>query len=110
MPTYNYDHKVFYGLGAGTVGEGGNPSLFSSMTTGVVLGTVDSASAPPSSGHGNYLTTQSQASHHSASSSPSARRPSSGFDVDNEEVNVRANVAVADGHSNIRASAVMQAF
>jgi len=44
---------------------------------------------------------------HSASSSPSARPPSSGFDVDNEEADVRANVAVADGHANIRASAVM---
>jgi len=36
-----------------------------------------------------------------------ARHPSSGFDVDNEEDNVRTNVAVADGHADIRASAVM---
>jgi len=53
------------------------------------------------------LPTQSQASYRSASSSPSARRASSGFDVDNEEANVRANVAFADGHADIRASAVM---
>eukprot|EP00277_Geminigera_cryophila_P044762 CAMPEP_0173082006 /NCGR_PEP_ID=MMETSP1102-20130122/17818_1 /TAXON_ID=49646 /ORGANISM="Geminigera sp., Strain Caron Lab Isolate" /LENGTH=39 /DNA_ID= /DNA_START= /DNA_END= /DNA_ORIENTATION= len=39
------------------------------MTTGVVPGLVDSASAPPSSGRGNYLPTQSQTSYHSASSS-----------------------------------------
>jgi len=96
---------IINGLGAGTVGGGGNPSLFSSMTTGVVPGPVDSASAPPSSGRGNYLPTQSQALYHSASSHPLARRPSSGFDVDNEEADVRANVAVADGHADIRASA-----
>ena len=35
-----------------------------------------------------------------------ARRPSSGFDFDNEEADVRANVAVADGHVDIRSSAV----
>jgi len=68
---------------------------------------VDSASAPPSSGRGTYLPTQSQASYHSASSSPSARRPSSGFDGVNEEANVRANAAVVDGHADVRASAVM---
>jgi len=77
------------------------------MTTGVVSGPVDSASAPPSSGRGNYLPTQSQASYYGASSSPSACRPSSGFDVDNEEADVRANVAVAEVHANVRASAVM---
>ena len=33
--------------------------------------------------------------------SPSARRPSSGFDVDNEEADVRVNVAVADRHADI---------
>jgi len=49
---------------------------------------------------------QSQASYHSASSSPLGRRPSSGFDFDNEEADVRANVAVADGHVDIRSSAV----
>jgi len=38
---------------------------------------------------------------------PSALRPSPGFDIDNEEANVRVNVAVADGHADIRASAVM---
>jgi len=88
-------------------GGGGNPSLFPRMTTGIVPGSVDSASAPLSSGRGNYLLTQSQASYRSASSSPSARRPSSGFDVDNEGANVRANVAVADRHVDIRTSAVM---
>jgi len=74
------------------------------MTTGIVPGPVDSASAPPSLGRGNYLPTQSQASYRSASSSPSARRPSSGFDSVNEEADVRANVAVAlaDGHADVR--------
>jgi len=67
----------------------------------------DSASAPPSSGRGNYLPTQSQESYHSASSSPSARRPSSGFDGVNQEANIRANAAVVDGHADVRASAVM---
>ena len=90
-------------LGAGTVGGGVYPSLVSSMTTGVVPGPVDSASAPLSSGRGNYLPTQSQASYHSASSSPSARRPSSDFDGVNKEANVRANVAVVDGHADVRA-------
>jgi len=77
------------------------------MPSGVVHGPVDSASAPPSSSRGNYLPTQSQASYHSASSNPSARCPSSGFDGVNEEANVRANAAVVDGHANVRASAVM---
>jgi len=77
------------------------------MPSGVVPGPVDSASAPPSSSRGNYLPTQSQASYHSASSNPSARCPSSGFDGVNEEANVRANAAVVDGHANVRASAVM---
>jgi len=45
--------------------------------------------------------------YHSASSSPSARRPSSGFDGVNEEANVRANAAVVDRHADVRASAVM---
>ena len=67
------------------------------MTTVVVPSLVDFAFAPPSSGRGNYLPTQSQASYHSASSSPSACRPSSGFDSVKEEAHVRANVAVADG-------------
>jgi len=95
------------GLGTGTVGGVGNPSLFSSMSTGVVPGLVDSVSVPPSSGRGNYLPTQSPASYHSASLSPLSRCPSSGFDVDNEDANVRANVSVADGHDGIRASALM---
>jgi hypothetical protein len=77
------------------------------MTTGVVPGSLDSASAPLSSGRGNYLPTQSQASYRSTSLSPSARRPSFGFDVDNEEADVRTNVAVADGHADIRASSEM---
>ena len=98
---------IIIGLGAGTVGGGGNPSLVSSMPPGVVHGPDDSASAPPSSGCGNYLPTQSQASYHSASSSPSARRPSSGFDGVNERADVRANATVVDRHADVRASAVM---
>jgi len=98
---------ILNGLGAGAVGGGGNPSLFSSMPPGVVHGPVDSASVPPSSGRGNYLPTQSQASYHSASSSPLARCPSSGFDRVNEEANVRANAAVVDGHADVRARDVM---
>jgi len=98
---------IINGLGAGAVGGGGNPSLVSSMPPGVFPGPVDSASALPSSGRGNYLPTQSQASYHSASSSPSARRPSSGFDGVNEEADVRANAAVVDGHTDVCASAVM---
>jgi len=98
---------IINGLGAGAVGGGGNPSLVSSMPSGVVPGPVDPAAAPPSSGSGSYLPTQSQASYHSASSSPSARRPSSGFDSVNEEANVRANAAIADGHADVCASAVM---
>ena len=49
---------ILNGLGAGAVGGGVNPSLGSSMPPGVVPGPVDSASAPPSSGRGNYLPTQ----------------------------------------------------
>jgi len=77
------------------------------MPPGVVHGPDDTVSAPLSSGRGNYLPTQSQASYHSASSSPSARRPSSAFDGVNEEANVRANATVVDGHADVRASAVM---
>jgi len=98
---------IINGLGAGAVGGGGNPSLVSSMPADVVPGPVDSASAPPSSGRGNYLPTQNEASYHSASSSPSARRPSCGFDGVNEEAHVRANAAVIDGHVDVCASAVM---
>jgi len=98
---------ILNGLGAGAVVGCGNPSLVSSMRPGVVPGPVDSASAPPSSGRGNYLPMQSQASYHIASLSPSARRPSSGFDGVNEEANTRANAVVVDGHANLRGSAVM---
>ena len=77
------------------------------MPPGVVPGPVDSASAPQSSDRGNHLPTQSQALYHSASSSPSACRPSSGFDGVNEEANVRANSSVVDGHADVHASAVM---
>ena len=76
---------IIIDLGAGTVGGGGNPSLVSSMPLGVSHGPDDSVSAPPSSDRGKYLPTQSQASYHSASSSPLARRPSSGFDGVNDE-------------------------
>ena len=76
----------------------------SSMPPGVVPSPVDPSSAPSSSGRDNYLPTQSQALHYSASSSPLARRPSSGV---NEEDDVRANAAVVDGHADVRASAVM---
>jgi len=98
---------IINGLGAGAVGGGGNPSLVSSMPPGVVPGPVDFASAPSSSGRGNYLPTQSHTSYHSAPSSPSARRPSSGFDGVNEEANVSANAAVVDGHADVCVSAVM---
>jgi len=98
---------IINGLGAGAVGGGGNPSLVSSMPPGVVPGPVDSVSVPLSLGRGNYLPTQSQVLYHSPCSSPSARRPSSGFDSVNEEVNVCANAAVVDGHADVRASAVM---
>ena len=40
-------------------------------------------------------------------SSPSARRPSSGFDGVNEDANVRANAAVVDRHADVSASAMM---
>jgi len=86
---------------------GCNPSLVSRMPPNVIPGPVDPASAPPLSGHGNYLPTQSQALYHNASSSPSTCCPSSGFDSVNEETNVRANAAVVDGHANVCASAVM---
>jgi len=94
-------------LGAGTVRGCGHPSLVSSMPPGVVHGPDNSVSAPPSSGRGNYLPTQSQAAYHSASSSLSARRRFSGFDGVNEEADVRANATVVDGHADVRASAVM---
>ena len=98
---------IIIDLGAGTVWGGGHPSLVSSMPPGVVHGPDDSVSAPPSSGRGNYLPTQSQAAYHSASSSLSARRRFSGFDGVNEEADVRANATVVDGHADVRASAVM---
>ena len=98
---------IIIDLGAGTVRGGGHSSLVSSMPPGVVHGPDDTVSAPLSSGRGNYLPTQSQASYHSASSSPSARRPSSAFDGVNEEANVRANAAVVPGYAGVRASAAM---
>jgi len=98
---------IMIGVGAGTVGGGGNPSLVSSMPPSVVHGPVEPASAPLSSGRGNYLPAQSQASYHSASSSPSARCSSSGCDGVSEEANVRANATVVDGHADVRASGVM---
>jgi len=48
---------------------------------------------------------QSQPAYHSASSSLSAPRPSSCFDVDNEETDACENVVVADEHADVRASA-----
>jgi len=77
------------------------------MATGAVPGFVDSASVPLPSGCGIYLPAQSQASYCSASSSPLACHLSTGFEVDMKEVDVRVNVAVADGHADISASAVM---
>ena len=49
------------------------------------------------------VVTTCQASYHSVSSSPSARRPSSAFDGVNEEANVRANAAVVPGYADVRA-------
>jgi len=77
------------------------------MPSGVIHDSVDSAYTPSSSSRGNYLATQSQALYHSASSSPSACHPSSGFDGVNEDDNVCANAAVVDRHADVRASAVM---
>jgi len=76
------------------------------MDTGAISSSVDSASVPLSLGCGNYLSMQTQASYCSASSSPSARRPSSCSDVDNEESNVSVIVNAADGHADVCASAV----
>ena len=56
---------------------------------------------------GRYLPTQSQASYHSVSLSPLARRPSSAFDGVTEEANVRANAAVVPGYADVRASDAM---
>jgi len=95
------------GLSEGAVGGVGNPVLFPRMTTGAVPDSVDSTSVPLSSGHGNYLPTQSQASCCSASIGPLTCRPFSGFDLDNEEANVHANVDVAHGHANVHTSDIM---
>jgi len=84
-----------------------NLSLSPGRATSTVPSPVVSASIPLSPGRGLYLPMQSQASYRSASSSPSARRPSSGFDVDNEEADARENVVVADGRADVRASAAM---
>ena len=93
---------IINGLGTGAVGGSSNPSLSPSTATAAVPSSFDSASVLLSLGRGDYLPTQSQASYRSASSGPSARRPSSCFDVDNKEANVRANIDVADGHADIR--------
>ena len=77
------------------------------MPPGVVHCPDDSVSAPPSSGRGNHVRAQSQPSFHLASSSPSARCPSTCFDFVNEESNVRVNVTVVDGHADVCESAVM---
>jgi len=98
---------IINGFGAGAIGGCCNPSLISSMPPGVIPGPVDSASTPPSSGRGNYLPTQSQASYHNACSGPLACRPSSGFDGVNKEADVRANTTIVDGHANVPASAVL---
>jgi len=95
---------IINGLGTGAVTVGGedNPSLSPGRATGTVPSSVVSASTPLSSGRGLCLPTQSQASYHSVSSSPSARCSSSGFDVDNEEADARENVV----HADVRARAV----
>ena len=99
---------IINGLGASAIGGGGNTSLSPGRATGTVPSQLScSASIPLSLGRSLYLPTQSQASYRSASLSPSARCPSSGFDVDNEEANARENVVVADGHADVRASAAM---
>jgi len=91
---------IINGFGAGAVGGGGYRHCSSSFV---------SASIPLSLGRGLYLLMQCQASHRSASASPLARSPSSGFDADNEdsEANARENVVVADGHADVRASTAM---
>jgi len=88
--------EVVNGLGVGAVGGGGNPSLVSSMPPGVVPGAVDSASTPPSSGRSNYMPTQSQASYHSAPSSPSTARFYAPKDM---AVDGNNNILVADAHN-----------
>jgi len=101
---------IINGLGAGAVGGGGNPSLVSTIPPCL------QASFPvlltlllPLRRRAVVITClrKVKASYHSASLSPSARRPSSGFVGVNEEANVRAKAAVVDGHANVRASAVM---
>ena len=88
---------IINGLGAGAVGGGGNPSLSPGRATGTVPSSVVSASIPLSPGCGLYLPTQNHASYRRTSLSPSARRPSSGFDVDNEEADARENVTLQTG-------------
>jgi len=75
---------IINGLGAGAVDGGSTPSLSPGRATATVPSSVVSASIPLSPGRGLNLPTQSQALYRSASSSLLARRPSSGFDVDNE--------------------------
>jgi len=98
---------IINGLGAGAVGGGSNPSLSPGRATGTVPSSVVSTSIPLSPGRGLYLPMQSQAWYRSASLSPSARRPSFGFDVDNKQADASENGVVADGHADLRASAAM---
>jgi len=86
---------------------GGNLSLSPGRATGTVPSSVVSTSIPLSPGRGLYLPTQSQASYRIASWSPSACRPSSGLNVDNEEADARENLIFADGYADVRASATM---
>ena len=96
---------IINGLGAGAVERGGNISLSPGRATDTVPSSVVFASLPLSLGRCLYLPTQKQAWYCRASSSPSARRPLAGIDVDNEEADARENVVVEDGHANVRASA-----
>jgi len=76
---------IINGLGAGEVRGGGNPPLSPRMATGAVPVSIASTSVPLLKDRSIYLVTQSPASYRSTSVDPSARRPSSCFDVDNEE-------------------------
>jgi len=90
--------------------SGGWQSFAVPSSTGTVTGSAQLCCLcfyPSVTGSQSLLPTQSQASYRSASSSPSARRPSSGFDVGNEEADTRENVVGIDGHADVRASAAM---
>ena len=54
-----------------------------------------------------YLSTQGQASYHTASLGPSAYCPSSDFDNNTEETNLCTNVDITAGHAVVHAKAVM---